>query len=89
VVGLVLSAVFGVCDESGIHGKSRWWVIGAMWLPDDSQLPTYEAAVTKLRQRTNCWGEFKWHGVGPGYLDAYRDFVALTLSLPDLRFHPS
>jgi hypothetical protein len=48
--------MFACCDESGIHPKSRWWVIGAMWLPDDQRLPAYEAAATELRQRTNVDG---------------------------------
>jgi hypothetical protein len=79
--------VFACCDESGIHTQSRWWVIGAFWLPDDAHLPSYEAEVTALRQRTKCWGEFKWEKVGSkSPLKAYQDFLRLTLGLPDLRF---
>jgi hypothetical protein len=67
--------VFGACDESGIHAEARWWVIGAMWLPDDGQLPPY-----------NCWGEFKWQKLHPAFAGAYQDFLNVTLGLPDLRF---
>jgi uncharacterized protein DUF3800 len=78
--------MFACCDESGTHQESRWWALGAMWLPDDDQLAEYEANATRLRQRTGCWGEFKWSKVGPGHLDAYQEFLGLTLALPDLRY---
>jgi hypothetical protein len=78
--------MFACCDESGIQKGSRWWVIGAMWLPDDRQLPGYEASVTRLRQSSGCWGEFKWTKVDPSWLDAYRELLQLTLSLPNLKF---
>jgi hypothetical protein len=57
-----------------------------MWLPDDDRLADNEANVTRLRQRTGCWGEFKWSKVGPGQLDAYQGLLAVTLALPDLRY---
>jgi hypothetical protein len=78
--------MFGCCDESGIHKKSRWWVIGAMWLPDDEHLPKYEASATAMRQQHNCWGEFKWERLGPKHLGVYEEFVRETLALPGLRF---
>jgi hypothetical protein len=78
--------MFACCDESGTHEKSRWWALGAAWLPDDDQLAEYEANATRLRQRTGCWGEFKWSKVGPGHLHAYQEFLALTFALPDLRY---
>jgi hypothetical protein len=78
--------MFGCCDESGTHKKSRWWALGAMWLPDDALLGEYEAEATRIRQRRNCWGEFKWDKITPGYLETYQEFLKLTLSLPDLRY---
>ena len=60
--------------------------MGASWLPDDGRLPEYEAAVTELRQQTNCWGEFKWEKVDPAWIDPYQRFLRLSLALPRLKF---
>jgi hypothetical protein len=49
-------------------------------------LAHYEAEAMALRQRTNCWGEFKWEKVGPGHLENYQEFLKLTLELPRLKF---
>lgn len=79
--------MFGCCDESGIHSKSRWWVIGAAWLPDE-QVPELEARAVELRQQTKCWGEFKWGKVDPRMLDPYLGLLDLALDKDrfDLRF---
>jgi hypothetical protein len=78
--------VFACCDESGIHAKSRWLVFGALWLPDDSLLPGFEADATQLRQQTKCWGEFKWSSLTPTYLGAYQELVRRALALPEIKF---
>jgi len=54
--------MLGCCDESGTQKGSRWWTYGAIWLPYDS-LARFEAEAVKVRQRHNCWGEFKWNGL--------------------------
>lgn len=80
------SVLFACCDESGIHREARWWVIGTIWLPENDRLAQYEADATTLRQKANCWGEFKWEKVSAAYLDPYADFLQLTLKLPKVRF---
>jgi hypothetical protein len=57
-----------------------------MWLPDDTLLPQYEADATALRQKSKCWGEFKWEKVTPTHVDTYKEFLQLTLGLPKLKF---
>lgn len=79
----IVEVVFTCCDESE---GNRWWVYGAIWLPRDDRLPKYEADVTALRQRTNCWGEFKWEKLSPKHLPAYEEFVCLSLALQSVRF---
>lgn len=78
--------MFACCDESGIHSKSRWWSFGVLWLPDDALVPRFEADATALRQRKNCWGEFKWSKLSSRYLPVYSDFLSLALDLPEIRF---
>jgi hypothetical protein len=78
--------MFACCDESGIHKKSGWAVFGAIWLPDDSLLPGFECDATALRQRTKCWGEFKWQNLTGAYLEAYQGLIELALGLPDIKF---
>jgi hypothetical protein len=77
--------MFACCDESGIHSGARWRVIGALWIPDDSTLPNFDASVTRLRQDTGCWGEFKWDKLGDLYLPAYQRLLDTALALPGVR----
>jgi len=49
--------MFACCDESGTHVTSQWWALGAMWLPEDSRLPQYEANATRLFDTCTARGE--------------------------------
>lgn len=82
-MAISFALMFACCDESA---GSRWWVYGSVWMPDHSRLAQYEAEATSLRQRTNCWGEFKWEKVGPTHLETYQEFLKLTLAQPRLKF---
>jgi hypothetical protein len=57
------------------------------WLPED-QVPRFEARAVELRQRTNCWGEFKWSKIGPSMLDPYLGLLDLAFDKQqfDLRY---
>lgn len=76
--------MYGFCDETGTHSSSRWWAITAIWLPD-SQLPKCDAAVARVRQQTNCWGEFKWEKVGDRHVRAYQAVIKAILGLDGVR----
>jgi len=77
--------MFCCCDESGSQSGSGWWVYGAVWLPHD-RVADFEAEAVRVRQRHNCWGEFKWNRLSHRMLDAYQDFLAAALSQDGVRF---
>lgn len=80
------------CDESrpdllsSSHPKSRYMVIGSLWLRA-SDRSEFKTAIQKLRNKHKIGGEFKWQKVSPSKKDFYTDLVTWFLSLGQrLRF---
>jgi hypothetical protein len=80
------------CDESGPellcseNPKSRYLVIGSLWLPQERR-DEFKKALHNLRQRHHIGSEFKWRKVSPSRLRFYRDCVDWFFAAgDDLRF---
>lgn len=68
------------CDESGpelLHSqnpKSRYMVIGSLWLPESLRADC-KGAIHNLRDKHGIGSEFKWRKVSPSKVAFYKDAV--------------
>lgn len=80
------------CDESGpelLHSekpKSRFMVIGSLWLPEALRIEA-KAALHDLRHRYGIGSEFKWRKVSTSKLIFYQEAVSWFMEAgQDVRF---
>lgn len=80
------------CDESGpelLHSqrpKSRYMVIGSVWLPKELRSEC-KTEIHRLRHQYGIGSEFKWRKVSPSKFSFYREVIDWFMGKgPDLRF---
>lgn len=83
------SKILVYCDESRDDNKSRYMLLGGLWIPQQEE-GNFEDLCTQFRKSEEHLlnAEFKWYKAGSkNFLPLYKQFVDIFFQCPKVRFN--